>query len=398
MKIANIEAINLLHWYPDKRGFTYAGGVASGRLTTLVRVTAEGGQTGWGSAYGHPDLNRIIIEHQLKPILLGADPRETESLWDLMYNTTRWYGRKGAAMTALGALDTAMWDLRGKAAGKPVAELLGPYRPAVPAYASALLWKDDPEDLGAEAAGYVEQGYRRVKMRLARSEEYDTAAVRSVRRAVGRSVDIMVDGSMRYSMQAAERMARFFEEQGIFWFEEPFAPEDIDSFVELRKRVSIPLAAGENEFGVQGFRELLRAGAVDIAQPDVSRAGGISECFRIGQLAASFGARVATHSWSDAVAIVGNMHLIAALPTGITVEVDRSGNPMVDELLVEPLRVKDGMLHISQAPGLGIEIDEAVLDRLRLPADTPVPDGCFSDMFFGKEYLHEALPYRASDA
>ena len=398
MKIADVEVINLLYWYPNKHGFTYAGGVASGRLTTLVRVSTEDGQIGWGSAYGHPDINRIIIEHQLKPLLLGADPCETESLWDLMYATTRWYGRKGAAMTALGALDTALWDLRGKAAGKPVAELLGPHRTEVPAYASALLWQDDPAALGVEAAHHVEQGFRRMKMRLARNEEYDTAAVLAVRHAVGPSIDIMVDGSMRYPMQAAERMARFLEQQRVFWFEEPFAPEDIDSFVELRQRVSIPLAAGENEFGVQGFRELLRAGAVDIVQPDVSRAGGISECFRIGQLAASFGARVATHSWSDAVAITGNAHLIAALPNGITVEIDRSGNPMVDDLLLEPLHVQDGMLHLSRAPGLGIEINEKLIEQLRLPADTPVPDGCFSDMFFGKDYLYTAQPYQKSAA
>ncbi len=394
MRIAEVECINLLYWYPNKHGFTYAGGVATGRLTTLVRVTAQGGQVGWGSAYGHPDINRIVIEHQLRPILLGADPRETESLWRLMYNTTRWYGRKGAAMTALGAIDTALWDLRGKAAGKPVAELLGAKRSEVPAYASALLWQEDPESLGSEAARYVEQGYRRVKMRLARSEEYDRAAVLAVRKAVGFAVDIMVDGSMRYSMQAAERMARFLEEQKVFWFEEPFAPEDIDSFVELRSRISVPLAAGENEFGVQGFRELLRAGAVDIVQPDVSRAGGISECFRIGELAATFDAGVATHSWSDAVAIMGNAHLIAALPRGITVEVDRSGNPMVDDLLVEPILVKDGYLRLSNAPGLGIEVNQAVVEQLRLPAGAPVPDGCFSDMFVGKEYLYEAQPYQ----
>src|SRR5688500_18875367 len=132
MRIAEVECINLLYWYPNKHGFTYAGGVAAGRLTTLVRVTAQGGQVGWGAAYGPPDINRIVIEHQLRPILLGADPRETESLWRLMYNTTRWYGRKGAAMTALGAIDTALWDLRGKAAGKPVAELLGAKRSEVP--------------------------------------------------------------------------------------------------------------------------------------------------------------------------------------------------------------------------------------------------------------------------
>ena len=166
----------------------------------------------------------------------------------------------------------------------------------------------------------------------------------------------MVDGSHRYTVETAERMGPFLAEQGVFWFEEPFPPEDLDSYVSLRPRLSIPLAAGENEFGVQGFRELFRAQALDIAQPDASRTGGISECMRIAEMAAEYGVRVAPHTWSDAVSVVANAHFIAAV-NGISVEVDQTGNPFIDELLSEPLDIKDGLLSLSEQPGLGIELN-----------------------------------------
>ena len=313
MRITNIEVINLCYLYPAEDRFVFAGGIATGRLTTLVKVHTDTQAIGLGTTYSHPTLVRTVIEQQLKPFLIGEDPTEVEALWDRMYRITRWYGRKGAAVSALGALDIAFWDLRGKALGKSVAALLGAERDTVPAYASALLWKDDPEQLGDEAAAYVDQGFRRVKMRLGRSEEYDVAAVRAVRRAVGDQVDVIVDGSMRYSPDQARTIAKVLVEERVFWFEEPFPPEEIDHFAALRQEIPLALAAGENEFGVQGFRELLRAGAVDIVQPDACRTGGISECYRVGQLAAQTNTRVATHTWSDAVALVANMHVIAAL-------------------------------------------------------------------------------------
>src|SRR5215213_3388279 len=142
MKVEHVEVVNLRFEYPDERRFVYAGGTATGRLTSLVRVTTDTGQTGIGAAYSHPDLVRTIVDGHLRPLLLGADPREVEELWTLMFRQTRWYGRKGAALSALGALDTAFWDLRGKALGKSVYSLLGGQeeKPRVAAYASALLW------------------------------------------------------------------------------------------------------------------------------------------------------------------------------------------------------------------------------------------------------------------
>ena len=393
MKIDHIEVINLLYPITDNTRFSYSGGRLTGRLTTLVRVVTDDGAVGIGAAYSHPMLVRTIIEHHLAPMVVGEDPCAVESLWRKMYCLTRWYGRKGAAMSALGALDTAFWDLRGKAQGKPVYALLGGARDAVPAYASALLWSDDLEALGAEAAGYVDQGYRRVKMRLGKNEAYDTAAVRTVREAVGPSIGVIVDASMRYTLDVAERMAGLLEELDVFWYEEPFEPEDIDNYVALRQRITVPIAAGENEFGVQGFRELLRAGAVDVVQPDACRAGGITACYRVGTMAANHGASVGTHTWSDAVALTANAHVIAALANGLSVEVDRTGNPFIDELPAVPLDIRDGLLHLLNAPGLGIELNPDTLDRYALPPDQPVPDGAYSDMSFGKVYDVNVPPY-----
>ena len=396
MRIDGIEVFNLHMSYPPGQGFRYGGGQVTGRVTTLVRVRSDSGAVGWGASYAYPDIVRIIIERHLTPHLRGADPCEVESLWDKMYSLTRWYGRKGAAVSALGALDTAFWDLRGKALGKPVYRLLGGERNRVPVYASGLFWKDDVGELEREAAGHMERGFRRVKTRLGRCREYDLAALESIRRGVGSAGEIMVDGSHRYSLAAAEEIGKVLEKQGVFWFEEPFAPEEIDSYTALRPKISVPLAAGENDFGVQGFREMLRAGAIGIAQPDACRAGGITECTRIGRMASSFQVGIATHTWSDAVALMANAHFVAALPNGVTVEVDRTGNPFIDDLLVEPLRIKDGELRLPDAPGLGIEVNDKALEALQLPRDQAIPDGNYSDLIFGSEYFSAPPPYEAN--
>ena len=382
MKIDRLETINLRFEYDE--GFTYAGGTCTARVTTLVLVHTDDSQVGIGSVYTHPGLAYLIVHGQLEPMLIGRDPTEVESLWTEMYRLTRWYGRKGVAMSTLGALDTAFWDLRGKSLAKPVWQLLGGERQDCPAYGSGLLWKD-VDGLAREAAHLVEKGFRRVKMRLGRDD--DREAVRAVRQAIGNGCDLMVDGSMRYSLDEASRLAKFLAEQNVFWFEESFEPEDLDPYALLRANSAVPLAAGENEFGYQGFRELVRAGAVDIVQPDASRCGGISEVKRVADLARTANLRVATHSWSDAVAIIANAHVISACDNGITVEVDQTGNPFVTDLLVEPIEVRDGCISLSSAPGLGIELNPAVVQRFRMSDPLAIPDGVYSDMVFGRQAL-----------
>ena len=381
MKIDHIETIHLRFEYAD--GFTYAGGKCTARVTTLVKVHTDDGRCGIGSVYSHPGLVELVVRHQLAPLLRGDDPTDVESLWWKMYRLTRWYGRKGAAMSAIGAIDTACWDLLGQARGLPVWKLLGGERPQCPAYASALLWKT-PEALGEEAGGLIARGFRRVKMRLGRGDDYDRPAVLAVRRAIGSQCDVMCDGSMRYTLPAARALGEFLAEQRVFWFEEPFEPEALDDYAALRGTIGVPLAAGENEFGVQGFRELLRTGAVDIVQADASRCGGISEVKKSADLALAAGARLAPHTWSDAVAVLANAQVVAAMPNGVTVEVDQTGNPFIEQLLAEPLRIVDGQLQLSQAPGLGVTLNDDVVQRYRLHEPLEMPDGVYSDMVFGR--------------
>lgn len=396
MKIDRIDVVHLRFEYPPAQAFQYAGGTCTGRLTSLIRVHTDTGCVGIGSVYSHPALVQLVVKQQLEPMLRGHDPRDVEALWDRMYRLTRWYGRKGAAMSALGGIDVALWDLRGQALDKPVWALLGGGDRSCPAYASALLW-NSPAKLAEEASGHIERGFRRVKMRLGRSIEYDTAAVQAVRAAIGAGHDLIVDASMRYDLAIARRIGKVLEDNRVFWYEEPFAPEDLDRYRELRGTVGVPIAAGENEFGAQGFRELLRMKAVDIVQPDCSRCGGISEVWRVAQEAAAEGVRVATHTWSDAVTVVANAHVIAAMPNGITVEVDQTGNPFIERLLVEPLSIVDGRLQLSNAPGLGIALDEAVVEEFRLPDPLEIPLGNYSDMAFGAEYYTPAGPYQEQD-
>lgn len=384
MKIAAIETAHLLHRYDTP--FTYGGGVCTGRLASLIFVHTDDGKTGIGSVYSHPGMVELVVKRQLEPLLIGRDAGDIDGLWNMMYGLTRWYGRKGAAMSAIGGIDTALWDLRGKKAGLPVRKLLArDARDHCPVYASGLLWKTIPE-LETEAASHLADGFRRMKIRVGRSDDYDTQALRAVRKVIGTKNDLMVDAVMRYDVATAKRIAPVLKEINAFWFEEPFAPEDMDSYLALRGHVDVRVSTGENEFGVQGFREWIRAKAVDIVQPDVCRCGGISEAWRVGQMALAAGLEVAPHTWSDAVTMIANAHVVAALPNGLTVEMDRTGNPLVTDLLVEPPVVRDGLIRLSDAPGLGIEVDMKRVERLRMPDPFAVPEGNYSDFAFGKSH------------
>jgi D-galactarolactone cycloisomerase len=383
--IRDVQVLNLHYDLPDK-GFVCAEGRTNARLTSLVEVTTDEGLTGWGSAYSHPDVLRMIVEQHLRPYLVGEQCSDIDALWRKMYTLTQWYGRKGVAISALGAIDIALWDIRGKELGKPLYQLLGGTDPWVNAYASGLLWQDDLAVLQAEAQKHMADGFTTMKMRLGRDPEYDRAAVLALREVLADKGRIAVDGTHRYTLEGASQFSHFLASQDVAWFEEPFPPEDVETYSQLREQGIVPVAAGENEFGIQGFRELFRIGAVDVAQPDASRTGGVSEVFKIGQLAASCGIDVVTHTWNDAVALVANAHVVAALTNGMMIELDRTGNPFIDDLTVAPLDILDGRLRLSDAPGLGIDLRPEALARYLVPPDQTVQDGNYADLVFGKDF------------
>jgi L-alanine-DL-glutamate epimerase-like enolase superfamily enzyme len=383
LTIETVKTLSLRYDYPDERGHWCAEGHIGSRLTSLVFVTLDNGLTGVGSAYSHPQLVQTIVEDHLAPFLVGEDPRDIDALWNRMYSLTRWYGRKGAAVSALGAVDIALWDIKGKLLGEPLYRLLGGTAGDVEAYASGLLWQDDLSLLEEEALRHLEDGFRLMKMRLGRDHDYDQRAVDRLCNVLRGRSRVAVDGTHRYSLAEAEEFAKFLAERDVAWFEEPFPPEDVEAYAALRGRSDVPLAAGENEFGVQGFAELLRMGAIDIAQPDASRTGGISECVRIGGLADAHGVAVVTHTWSDAVALIANAHVVRALSNGVAVEVDRTGCPLIDGLLADGLPLEDGVIRLSEKPGLGIELDPEALAQLQVPETDCTRAGNYADLVFG---------------
>lgn len=274
-RIREVTCVHLLFPCDPATTFQTPAGPVHARFCTLVRIRTDDGLEGVGSAYAHPGVVQACIDH-MGPMLIGVRADPIPAILERLHIVSRWYGRKGAALAAISGIDTALWDLKGKREGQPLWRLLGGTRDRAPAYASGNLYSS-PEAVAAGAARSIARGFRRVKMRVGWNYAYDVAAMRAARAAIGDEHDLMVDGTGRFTPETAAALAPVLGEVRAFWFEEPFGADELDAFVDLRARLAplgVPLATGENEFAFHGFRELIRAGAVDIVQADASRAGG----------------------------------------------------------------------------------------------------------------------------
>ena len=277
-------------------------------------------------------------------------------------------GRKGEVIRAISAVDIALWDIMGKAVDKPLYKLLGGYRDKVPVYASGGYYQESKgiDGLVKEMTSYVEQGFKAVKMKIGRlSIKEDVERVKAVREAIGDDIQLMVDANSAFDASTAIRLARKLEEYDIFWFEEPVPPYDLDGYAKVTKASRIPIAAGESEFTRFGFRELITKGGVEIIQPDVSRAGGISECKKITAIASAYNLSYTPHTGaSGAVNIAASLQLAAGISNFLIFEYMYPPNPLREEILQEPLpKPENGYITISDKPGLGIKLDEKAVSR-----------------------------------
>ncbi len=356
------------------RPFGWSLAVADRRRALVVEVITDEGITGFGECYGPPAANAAVVAHYGE-LLVGRDPLATEAIWQELYNALRDHGQRGLAIQALSGIDIALWDIRGKVAGRPVHELLGgPIRRRVRAYATGLYEREDGDRaryLAEEARGYVEEGFAAMKLKVGFGIGRDLAAARAVREAIGPEVALMVDANHAYDVTAATELGRRLAEFEIAWFEEPIAPEDVEGYAELRRRQPLPVAAGECSFTRFDFRRLFTARALDVAQPDTCAAGGISECKKIADMAAAFGVRYVPHVWGTGIALAASLQLLAVLPNEPLcrhpreplLEFDRTEHPIRDAVLTEPLRPRRGWIEIPTGPGLGVEIDRTALRR-----------------------------------
>ncbi|MBX6322690.1 MAG: L-rhamnonate dehydratase [Rhodospirillaceae bacterium] len=269
----------------------------------VVEIACEDGTVGIGNAALAPPAVKTVIDTYLRPLVMGQDPMNGEHLWQSMYRRTMAWGRKGLGMTAISAVDLALWDLKGKLKGEPVFRLLGGRtKPRIPVYASRL-YSQPLEDLAREARAYVDQGFRALKLRFGWGPRDGLAGmhrnlmlVKTVREAVGEDIDVMADAYMGWNLEYARRMIRMLAPHNLRWVEEPLVPDDIAGYAELRAMGAVAISGGEHEFTLAGFRQLIEARAIDIAQFDVNRVGGITAAKKIADLCEAFDVAIIPHA------------------------------------------------------------------------------------------------------
>lgn len=376
MQITGIKSHVLQYDLEEELG--YSQQYYAKRTAHLVEVTTDEGVTGWGECFGGGPVafaNKTIVERVIAPLVVGMDPHDREVIWHKVYNLLRDHGQKGMPIQALSGVDIALWDIAGKVCNRPVYQLLGgAFRDRIEVYGYGMMLQrknDLIHRFAEESAAIKAAGFKSMKMKIGLGPKTDIALVESVRNAIGDDTGLMVDANHAYTTREAISLGRKMEELGVYWFEEPVAPEDYAGYRDLCEALDMNVAGGEAEFTRWGFRDLIVGRCVDILQPEVCGLGGITEYQKVLALAQAHFVPVINHVWGSAVAIGTNLHLLAALPdfpgaahpVQPMLEYDTTPNRFREELLKEPLQIREkvkaggGSVALPEGPGLGVDPD-----------------------------------------
>lgn len=375
MKITNVEAFWLRCPIPKEKQHFSDYGLLTNFDMTLVVVTTDTGLQGFGeakAAVGSSGSCASIvscIENELKPQLIGKDPRNISRIWEHIYNGTRDHyslsrgrkfpilGRRGLTISAMSGIDTALWDIKGKTLGAPVVELLGgSCRDKMPAYASGGWAKADA--IGEQLLGYTSKGFSGVKMRVGIMDQTVAESIKRVkaaREALPDHIKLMTDAHGTFSVPEAKQFTKGVEDANVYWFEEPISPDNKKGTAEVRANTFIPIAAGESEYTAFDVRDLISERALDVLQPDCAIIGGITEAMRVSQLAHTYQLELAPHCWGSAFSFMAGLSVAFASPSANVIEFSLGGNPMMYDLVEENITVDaEGMLTAPDKPGLGL--------------------------------------------
>jgi len=346
---------------------TLGVGRAVKRDAVIVKITTEDGIVGWGEAHHGraPGAVAKLIDSTLRQLVLGMDAFDTVGVWKRVYDKQlASHGMGAASCIGLSGIDMALWDIRGKALGVPLYRLLGGANRAVPAYAGGVsLGYQSSGSLVEEARAHVEGGYRALKLRVGDTVARDVERVAAVRKAFGEELVILSDANTGYDVAAARAALPHFDALGVGWLEEPFAPHDVRSYRIAATLGRTPLAAGENHYTRFEFVRVIDDGDITILQPDLSKSGGITEVMRIAHLAAASKLPIHPHTSMTALNMAATVHFLCAIDNGGYFEADVSKNNLFrDELASTPYVLdRDGNVRPLDAPGIGVEVDEAFL-------------------------------------
>lgn len=343
----------------------YEKPISNGKYTypsteiVICEVITDEEISGIGWVHG----SRMVIDamSSLRERVIGQDPFNVERIWEQMY-LPKVYGRKGLATRAISGIDIALWDLRGKVAGRNVCQMLGGYRDSVPAYIAGGYYEPGKtiEALQEEMRENVRRGAKAIKMKIGgASISEDLERIDAVREAVGKDVSILVDANNAYNRIEALKMGRELEHRDIYWFEEPLSPDDIEGCAELQRKIDVPIAIGENEYTRWGFKQLIDAGAAQIINADAQVLGGITEWKKVADLAMASHIMLAPHGDQEV-----HSHLVASVPNGLILEYyDNNTNALLKEMFINPMKIDDlGQMSVAKNPGLGVEIE---FERMR---------------------------------
>ena len=362
--------------------FAFSQGWVTKRSATLVEIITNDGLTGWGEAFCQglepPDISRAVIETALKPLLIEQSPLNIEVLWYKMYNATRDFGRKGSVVSGISAVDIALWDILGKYHNQPIHQLLGgAFRTNIKPYATGFYrihGQGEAKRLAEEALLHYENNFDHMKVKLGFGIQDDIKCMEAIYDVIqNKNVTLMIDTNHAYGRSEALILGKALKDYNLRWYEEPVVPEDIQGYKELKSKLDVPIAGGENEHTLYGFRSLFENRARDIAQPDIGSCGGISGARHIINLAQSFGIEVNPHVWGSAIAQAASIQVIASIPNthhsvftrSPILEYDQSNHPFRIELLKTPLELDNGMVNVSTKPGLGIDINMATINKYK---------------------------------
>lgn len=365
LKIAMVEGFATS--FPVKQGVTLGIGRAVKRDALIVKVTTESGLIGWGeSHHGRcPGAIAQLINTTLRQLVVGMEAYDVVGVWAKIYTRQlASHGMGTAAALAMSGIDQALWDIRGKAVGWPLYKLLGGSSKPVKAYAGGIsLGFQDPASLLDEAQALVAQGYRAVKLRFGDTAAKDIQRLSAIRKGLGDDIGVMVDANTAYSLSDVRAVMPAMEEHNVLWLEEPFPPHDYRSYKQAAAMGSVPLAAGENHFTRFEFNRLIEEGSVQILQPDLSKTGGITEVLRIAAMASAEKLPIHPHTLASGINMASSIHLLAAIENPGYFEADvAKENLFRDQLTNRPDRLdENGCVRPGEAPGLGVEVDEAFL-------------------------------------
>lgn len=361
MTITAVEPVLLSHRFPPGEELAWSGGVLPGVTAALVRIRTADGLEGLGETYAGtfaPEVVRELVRFY-GPLLLGEDPSRISFLWKKCYSRSLYWGRTGINVSVLSAIESALWDLCGKAAGVPVHRLLGdPGRTEMRLYASGGMDASD-DDLAAEQAAHVAGGFLASKIRIGRSAEADVHKAEVASAALGPGIRLAVDavqGSnpQPWSSETAIVVGRGLERFDLLWYEEPCAADDIEGHLACRRALDIPIAGGETLTTAAQFVPLLEAGAVDVVQPDAAHIGGILEALKVALFAETRGIATAMHVWSSGAGFLANAQVAFAAPGCAWLEFPAIRNPLVAALQAMPVVMENGALPSPGLPGLGV--------------------------------------------